>query len=146
MWNTLNEYNTVDDEPRDRRYPGADDPEAAFYGNGMGAPEPERWVDADGVPNPSEGTLSPFATRYRLLTPRRQRHSLMSWFLIAFAITLALLLALPFLKVVLPALTIALFVVAVVIGLGVLALFATLFVGAFIIARRMRELSRSMYM
>lgn len=144
MWNTINEYNTFDSDPRARHYPGADEPEAAS--SGMGAPEPERWVDADGVPNPGEGTLSPFTTRYRLLTPRTQRHSLVSWLLIASLITLALLLTLPFMKVVLPALTIALLIVAVVIGLGVLALFATLFVGAFVIARRMRELSRSMYM
>ena len=144
MWNTINNYNTFDENSRDQPHPGADDPEGAFYS--MGAPEPERWVDADGAPNPSEGTLSPFTVRYRLPTPRRARHALMSWLLIGLAVALALLLTLPILKFVLPALAIVLLVVAVVIGLGVLALFVTLFVGAFIVARRMRELSRGMYM
>jgi hypothetical protein len=126
--------------PRDRQRPGADDPEAAFYG--MGAREPLHWVDADGVPDPREGTLSPFMYHDNAPIRRKRRHSLMPWI----AIALILLLALPILKVVLTVLAVLSLVVVALVGLGVLALFLALFVSVFIMMRRFRMLSRRMYM
>lgn len=138
--------NTFDNDdlystPRDREYPSANDPEAGFYD--IGAQEPVHWVDADGVPDPHEGTLSPFM--YYNMPPMRQqrRHrSVMPW-LIAAALVL---LALPILKYVLAALAVLSFVVVVLLGLGILALFLMLVVSVFIFAHRMRTLSRRMYM
>ena len=126
--------------PRDREYPSANDPEAGFYG--IGAQEPLHWVDADGVPDPHESALSPFM--YYNMPPLRQRrrHSIVPWLVAAVII----LLALPILKLVLTVLAVLSFIVVAVLGLGILALFLTLFVGAFVFTRRMRTLSRRMYM
>lgn len=133
--------NTMDNDdyfytPRDRAYPGADDPAAAFYGNGAG--EPLHWVDADGVPDPHEGTLSPFPFYYSPPIRQKRHHSLLPWLIAA----LIILLALPFFKVVLAVLAVISFVVVAVLGLGLL----TLIVSAFVLAHRMRILSRRMYL
>lgn len=122
--------------PRDRADSSADDPEAAYYGTGTG--EPLHWVDADGVPDPREGTLSPFPFYYSPPVRQKRHHSLLPWLLAA----LLILLALPFFKVVLVVLSVISFVVVAVLGFGLL----TLIVSAFILAHRMRTLSRRMYL
>lgn len=125
---------------RNREYPSTDDPEAAYYG--LGAQEPLHWVDADGVPDPREGTLSPFTFRYIPPVRQTKHHSLLPWL----AVALIILLALPILKVVLTVLAVLSFVVVVILGLGFLTLFLALFVTAFVLARRMHSLSRRMYL
>jgi len=139
MANTI-DNNDFFDTPRDRAYPGADDPEAAFYRTG--GREPLHWVDADGAPNPHEGTFSPFVFRYSPPIRQRRHHSLLPWLVVA----LVILLALPILKFVLTVLAVISFVVVMVVGLGVLALLLTLITGAFVVTHRMRTLSRRMYM
>lgn len=136
--------NTYSDDffgnPRNRQRPGADDPEAAFYGTG--AREPLHWVDADGVPDPREGTLSPFIYHDNAPVRRKRHHSLIPWIVIA----LVILLALPILKVVLTVLAVFSLIIVTLVGLGVLALFLALFVGVFVVMHRFRTLSRRMYM
>lgn len=137
MWNDHNmEEHDIFGAPRSGQYPHADDPEAAFYG--MGAREPERWVDADGVPDPTEGTLPPFAIHYSPPAPRRKRHPLVMWLVVA----LVILLALPFLKIVLWVLTVISLIIVAVIGLGMLALL----IGTLAMMRRMRTLTHQMYL
>lgn len=132
--------------PRDRQRPGADDPEAAFYGmmgQGQGQGEqPAHWVDADGTPDPHEGMLSPFSFAYRTPVRQKRRHALLPWLVVA----ALLLLALPILKVALTVFAIVSVAIVLLLGFGVVMLVLALFVSMFLFARRVRSLSDRMYM
>lgn len=100
----MNDYSQRygDTSGRDRQRPAPGDPEAAYYGSGN---QGVRWVDADGRPNGRAGSM-PYGYSQRTHTMSRRRNGWVKWLLIA----LAILFAIPLLKVVL-----ALFVVASVI-------------------------------
>jgi hypothetical protein len=99
--------------PRDRQRPHPGDPEAAFYGGDPAAGT--RWVDADGMANPAAGTLPRTYTRPpRYVRSARPRRPL--W-LTALIVILALLLAVPLLKLALALLVVASVLVAMLVGL-----------------------------
>ena len=99
-------YSYTGGSNRERPAPG--DPEAPFYGQ---AGERGRWVDADGRPDARAGYMPYGYSRYTRTVSRR-RGGWGKWLLIA----LAILLAIPLLKVLLAVVIVASVAIALLLG------------------------------
>lgn len=92
----------------DRERPTAGDPEAPFYGAGG---QQGRWVDADGRPDAARGYMPYGYSRYTRTVSRRHG-GWGKWVLIA----LAILFAIPLLKLMLAVVVVASVLVALLVG------------------------------
>ena len=109
----MNDYSQQygDTASRDRRRPAPGDPEAAFYD---GAGQRPRWVDADGGPDARGGYMPYGYSRYTRTVPHRH-NGWVKWLLIG----LAILFAIPLLKVLLAVIFVASVTLALLFGLVV---------------------------